>query len=633
MKISYKHLSQRILSSPDIDELSERLFHLGHEHEINDQIFDLEITPNRGDCLSVDGLLRDLGLFYDYQENNKIFEKKIDPFEFEFINNVPNQCKKISFLKIVIDEIPDSYKDFMKSYYDDMPNKKNNFFTDVSNYISYETGQPTHCYDSNKLGNYLLLDNVCDGGNFATLLDKDINLIGDDLVFKNKENNIVNLAGVVGGQNTACNIDTKSVIVECAHFNPESIIGKSIKYDISSDAAHKFERNTDSERHEYILRRFLKIIEDHSTIKEAKILNMSFEDTNPIKIPFDCNKLNKILGTNISDKECKNYLTRLGFEIDSNNIEVPSYRNDIKSINDISEEIARSIGYDNINPKTLLVAKERMKDTNNENRLKQLLIDNGFFEVINNPFTHELNENSIKVDNSLDSNKRFLRTSLKNSLTNNLLYNERRQHDSIKLFEISNIYTNALEEEKRLIGIIASGRVDKNYRDFSKKISNNYVKEILESAKINFKKDFIEIPRTSIDSKLKNHISYIEFEIKPELEINYDAQIKDSYEFKKYVPISEFPSSSRDLSFAVKNPSDLIILEDFLLNLDYESLKNIYIFDYYNNHKNQEIKIGFRFTFQSSIETMKDTEINNLMDNIVNQCLKIESVSIPGLEE
>ena len=633
MKISYKHLSQRILSSPDIDELSERLFHLGHEHEINDQIFDLEITPNRGDCLSVDGLLRDLGLFYDYQENNKIFEKKIDPFEFEFINNVPNQCKKISFLKIVIDEIPDSYKDFMKNYYDDMPNKKNNFFTDVSNYISYETGQPTHCYDSNKLGNYLLLDSVCDGGNFATLLDKDINLIGDDLVFKNKENNIVNLAGVVGGQNTACNIDTKSVIVECAHFNPESIIGKSIKYDISSDAAHKFERNTDSERHEYILRRFLKIIEDHSTIKEAKILNMSFEDTNPIKIPFDCNKLNKILGTNISDKECKNYLTRLGFEIDGNNIVVPSYRNDIKSINDISEEIARSIGYDNINPKTLLVAKERKKDINNENKLKQLLIDNGFFEVINNPFTDELNENSIKVDNSLDSNKRFLRTSLKNSLINNLLYNERRQHDSIKLFEISNIYTNALEEEKRLIGIIASGRVDKNYRDFSKKISNNYVKEILESAKISFKKDFIEIPRTSIDSKLKNHISYIEFEINPELEINYDAQIKDSYEFKKYVPISEFPSSSRDLSFAVKNPSDLIILEDFLLNLDYESLKNIYIFDYYNNHKNQEIKIGFRFTFQSSIETMKDTEINNLMNNIVNQCLKIESVSIPGLEE
>ena len=185
-------------------------------------------------------------------------------------------------------------------------------------YISYETGQPTIA-DSNKLGNYLLLDSVCD----INLCYKDINLIGDDLVFKNKENNIVNLAGVVGGQNTACNIDTKSVIVECAHFNPESIIGKSIKYDISSDAAHKFERNTDSERHEYILRRFLKIIEDHSTIKEAKILNMSFEDTNPIKIPLT-DKLNKILGTNISDKECKNYLTRLGFEIDGNNIVVPT---------------------------------------------------------------------------------------------------------------------------------------------------------------------------------------------------------------------------------------------------------------------------------------------------------------------
>ena len=634
MKILYKHLIKRISSNPDINELSEKLFHLGHEHEIDNEIFDLEITPNRGDCLSLDGLLRDLGLFYDYQKNNKIFQEEIKPLEFEFINNAQDECKKITFLKIVIDDVPNSYKDYIESFFDDLSNKKKNFFTDISNYISYETGQPIHCYDADKLGNFLVLDNVSGNHYFETLLGKKINLIGENLVFKNKQNDIVNLAGVVGGENTSCSTDTKAVIVECAHFNPESIIGKTVKYDITSDAAHKFERNTDSENHEYVLRRLLRIIEEHATIKEAKILNKNFENAEPIKIPLDCKKLNEILGTNITDEECLNYLTRIGFIIENNNIIVPSYRHDIKSINDLSEEIARSIGYDNIKPKKLVIDVERNKNsTNNENKLKQLLINNGFYEVINNPFTSKDHSNAIKVDNPLDSNKNFLRTSLKNSLINNLLFNERRQHDSIKLFEISNIYNNEINQEKRLIGIIASGRVDNNYRDFSRKISNNYINEILDSAQINIEKDFQDIPRTSINSKLKSHISYIEFEINSKLKINYDAQIKDSYEFKKYIPISEFPSSSRDLSFALKNESDLNILQDFLLNLNEEFLKNIFIFDYYYDaQKNREIKVGFRFIFQSNIETMRDSEINKFMDEVIKKCLEIESVTIPGLD-
>ena len=249
MKIAHKHLNERILSKPDIVELSSKLFQLGHEHEIDNDIFDFEFTPNRGDCLSQKGLLRDLALFYNIDENYELFDQEIKPFQFNFINNTVGSCKKISFLKVTIDEVPTSYNGSLGDYFSTFNLKKNNFFTDVSNFISYEMGQPTHCYDYLKLGNKLTLDHNSKDILFNTLLKKEIKLTGKNLVFLNNENKIVNLAGVVGGQNTACNKDTKEVVIECAHFDPEAIIGKSIKYDLNSEAAHKFERSTDSECH------------------------------------------------------------------------------------------------------------------------------------------------------------------------------------------------------------------------------------------------------------------------------------------------------------------------------------------------------------------------------------------------
>ena len=104
---------------------------------------------------------------------------------------------------------------------------------------------------------------------FETLLDKKINLDGENLVFTRKNNEVINLAGVIGGKNTACDSSTRSIILECAHFNPEVVMGKAVKYNLTSEAAHKFERNTDPYCHDYVLRRFIKIIEDH-----AKIINM-----------------------------------------------------------------------------------------------------------------------------------------------------------------------------------------------------------------------------------------------------------------------------------------------------------------------------------------------------------------------
>ena len=109
MKISYKHLVEYIKSKPDINDLSEKLFQLGHEHEILGDIINLELTPNRGDCLSIKGLLRDLNLFYEINEVTNLYEKDADNLDFKFINNATDACPKISFFKVEIESIPRKY--------------------------------------------------------------------------------------------------------------------------------------------------------------------------------------------------------------------------------------------------------------------------------------------------------------------------------------------------------------------------------------------------------------------------------------------------------------------------------------------------------------------------------------------
>ena len=642
MKIAYEHLIKFIPSRPSIENISEKFFQLGHEHEIENNIFDMELTPNRGDCLSINGLLRDLSVFYEVTPNNEIYTDDIKSLDINFVNNSPEACPSISFLKIKIQGEVSAYKGIFQDYFDDLDVNKNNFFTDISNYISYETGQPTHCYDAEKVTSLISLETSVEEYEFKTLLDKTIKLEDENLVFVQNDE-VINLAGVMGGSSTACSKDTKSVIVECAYFNPENVIGQSIKYDIKSDAAHKFERGVDPLCHEKVLRRFLKIVDEHATIKNVEIFKRDYISHNSTEIPFSIERINNILGLSCNSEELQDYLTKLGFNIDKNKIIAPSYRSDIKTENDIAEEVARVIGYNNIPTQPIKIPKLSNTSAKNlellENNIKTLLISEGFFEVINDPFVNHETNNSIKLDNPLDSGRKNLRINLEKSLIDNLLYNERRQQDSIKLFEITDVYYIEKKElkSKRKLGIICSGRVGKNYLDFSRKIDNKYLTNILEklNKKISFNPHLIN--RDELETKLNDKIIYLEIDLN-ELE-NYDFDILDKEKFilnknnfKKYIPISSFPSSVRDLSFAVADKEKYHDLQNLLLDYKDILIKEIFIFDFYHNENKDEIKIGFRFVFQSNSSTITEGEVNNIMNEIIEKALSIPSVEIPGLK-
>jgi phenylalanyl-tRNA synthetase beta chain len=633
MKFLYKDLLNFLSEKPSKELLSEKLFQLGHEHEIAGDIFDMELTPNRGDCLSLNGLARDLNIFFGKVQPYKIFEGDILPLDFNFKNLSTDACPKISFLEIEIEGTIAAYKPYLENYFSLLGNNKVNFFTDVSNYISYELGQPTHCFDANTINNQLTFENKICKESFMTLLDSDINLEGKNCIFT-IDNKIISLAGVMGGKSTACSSQTRKALIECAYFKPEEIIGKSIKYNLVSDAAHKFERGVDIQAQEKVLKRFIAIVQDHVAIKNFKI--QTFDDTaiEQSRIPIDLERVNTILGIDIEKEQYLMILNKLGFEINNNELNTPSYRHDISSQNDLAEEIARVLGYDSIKSKPLEIKNNLNENINHIYKVKNFLVQNGFSEVINFPFTSIKDKKSITIDNPLDSNKSQLRTSLKSSLLENLQYNERRQNDSIKLFEISDLYSKADQiNQERKLGLIISGRRGHNYSDFSKKLDFNYLNQILNKGANQNIFTIEEISRADLKTKKKDKIFYTEVLIE-----NIPADIYKDYKlneeqinFIKYQPVSEFPSSVRDFSFSIVDSKKYNMLISLISNLDDDILKHAYVFDFYENKKIKEIKVGVRFIFQSVLCTLSEEEIQKTIQRLLKPILDLEGISIPGL--
>ncbi len=632
MKFVYQDLLNFLVEKPSKDLLSEKLFQLGHEHEIDGNIFEMEFTPNRGDCLSLAGLARDLNIFFKKKEPFKIFEGYIDPLHLNFKNLSPEACPKINFLEIEVEDTINVYKPYLENYFLLLGNNKTNFFTDISNYISYELGQPTHCFDANTINGQLIFENRECNESFKTLLGTEVKLEDKNCIFSVNDE-IISLAGLMGGASTACSPDTKKALIECAYFKPELIIGKSVKYGLTSDAAHRFERGVDIEMQEKALRRFIEIVNDHAIIKNVRFKSFNDRQIQKQSISIDVNKINKILGIDIKEKEYLTYLTKLGFSAEKE-IVIPLYRHDISTQNDLAEEIARFIGYNNIQSKPLENLEKKDKHFDNVDRIKSYLISHGFSEVINFPFTKNKEKKSISIDNPLDSNRSYFRTTLKHSLLDNLLYNERRQKDLIKLFEISDLYSKdgQIKQEKKL-GIIISGRRGHNHLDFSKKLDYAYLDDLLNKNTIKTNIVIEEISREKLKTKKKDKIFYTEISI-DNIPVSIFKDIdfsKGSINFIKYQSVSEFPSSTRDFSFSIKDFSKYDEVIHHLKNLNDINLKDSFIFDIYKNKNLNEIKVGVRLIFQSNTNTLFDDEIQDSINKLLKPIVDLEGISVPGL--
>jgi phenylalanyl-tRNA synthetase beta chain len=316
-------------------------------------------------------------------------------------------------------------------------------------------------------------------------------------------------------------------------------------------------------------------------------------------------------------------------------VRVPSFRNDILTANDIAEEIARVIGYNNI-PSQKINLPKLEKSFSISNFLRNSLTKSGFTEVINFQFSNKVKNKSISIDNPLDQNKNRIRTSLKDSLLENLLFNERRQKSSIKLFEISDIYTvdsNGDIHIKKVIGLIASGRVANNYKDFSKKIDMRFIDSIFKDLSIDVSKYLLNIDRQLLNTKRKEEILFLEIPLE-KFEGTFDdvdiGQEDKNINFFKYQEISDYPSSMRDFSFMVSDLDTINKISQKIFDFDSKILKDAFLFDFYENAAKHQVKAAYRFIFQDFSKTLTDDEINQELEPLLSDILKLKNVSIPG---
>ena len=645
MKIVYSHLLNFLEKKPSLEELSDKLFQLGHEHEIEGEILDLEITPNRGDCLSLKGIARDLNHFYKANLDKEYYDDDIPEADFAFENKAEDLCPNISFVEIEIEGEVKGYAPYLENYFQDLKLNKNNLFTDISNYLAYETGQPTHCYDATKINGPLVLEKRNKQEKFKTLLGSEIELKGENLVFT--INNVaVDLAGIMGDESTSCSADTTKVLVECAYFKPEEILGKARQYNLNSEASYKFERGVDFLAQEQVLRRFIAIVSDHVKIKSLA-LKTEQRKKDKREVEFDSERLNKIIGADLTETEQKDYLNSLYFKTDSK-VVVPSHRSDIDQLNDLAEEITRMIGYDNIASKALaLPVKAKKIEANFEDLCRSYLVNNGFFEVVNFPFNDNQDEAAISVDNPLDKQRSKMRVCITKSLKENVVFNQNRQKDSIKFFEFSDIYTKDGNENK--LAVIVSGRTNKNFKEFNAQLDYSYLKGLINTI-------FSEILGKELNFEIDQSKNYDLYEKVYCDNVHIGRIGKLSKEFvgsktktpvfsfeivlnnlhlpaKRQSKISDFPASYRDLSFSLDSHENLEELSAMIKKHKESSklMTDCFVFDLFENKKQNILKVGYRFKFQAIENNITDEEIEAVMKPLIKESLQIDGVNIEGL--
>ena len=435
-------------------------------------IVDIDLTPNRGDCLSAYGIARDLNsLFYKKLKYPSL--KKLSKTEKSIGNLVSEICPTYACLNIY--GINNSIKTpvEIKKRLQDCDVASINFVVDVLNYVMLEIGQPMHVFDLDQLSSPI-------GVRFAKKTESILGL--DNNEYKLSENipviydksGVIAIAGVLGGLKTSTSAKTKNLLIESAFFEPNMIRQSAKQFRLQTDSSYRFERGVDPKLQATALSRVLQIINKYSSYESSSYdikTSKKSETRNNKKISLHQNVIAKSLGLNIDPKFIVRTFESLGFSIDFRQdkfmLKTPSHRFDIDNKQDILEEIARVYGYDNF---SAVIPSNYIRKLNNNinipDVLSQLLSHRGYNEIISftmlpkgsQKLIHKDNE-IIKIVNPISEDKAELRASMITSMLQTYKYNQSRQTNSLRLYESGKIYRykNKKIIEKNIISGIIGG--------------------------------------------------------------------------------------------------------------------------------------------------------------------------------
>ncbi len=633
---------------------------------LKEDIIDFEITSNRPDCFSIEGLGRETAASLDKPFKNP--RKNIDEMQVE-------TKKELEGLKVDIEASDLCYRyvarmvknvkigpspDWMVRRLKACGIRSINNIVDITNYVMLEMGQPMHAFDINSIeGKHITVRRAKNGEKITTLDEQERELNENNLVIAD-EKKAVAIAGVMGGLNSEIEENTETVVFESAVFYGGSVRKTAKKVGLRTESSSRFEKGLSAENALRAANRAVELVEllGAGEAVEGKI------DVYPTKqkihqIPFEVEKINNLLGTNLSRQEMIDILTKLEIKVENDKAISPYFRMDLEFLADIAEEIGRFYGYDKLDT-TLIKADTtlgvRNKEQNIQKKVKEVLVNSGFSEIYTYGFvsqkdlemsniSEEVKKYAITIQNPLSDEYKLMRPTTVPSMMQILATNNNKKNKQVKLFDLSRNYKNMkqeveqgevpLQEEILTIGMYGD--------DVDFYVLKGILENILEAtnvARYDIEKETQNAsyhPGRCANLKVGMDVIATLGEVHPEVldnyaiskraylaEVNVTKLVKYAKANKKYTEVPKFPAVERDIAMIVDEKIEVGQIEKVITKKAKKLLESMQLFDIYRNEKLGENKksVAYALVFRDKNKTLDDQEINTIMEAIVQELEK-----------
>lgn len=628
---------------------------------LDDEILEVELTSNRGDCLSMIGLARELVAITRtqlLQLETKQFTntKDIYPIKVLAEDACPHYCGRI--IRGVNNKVKTPL--WMQERLRHLGIQPVNLIVDITNYVMLELGQPLHAFDLSTLDKQIEVRYAKSGEEIRLLDGREIKLNSDTLVIADA-NKPLAIGGVMGGSDTGISLSTTDIFLESAFFVPEKIAQEIRSYNIQTDSSYRFERGVDYDLQLKALNRATSLIADIaggipggvSEVVSKKHLP-KFSD-----VILHRNAIKSVIGINVPDKDVESILSHLGMMLKSTpdewQVSIPSFRFDLKIEEDLIEEIARSYGYHLIPEQKIVTSLENATagidtDLSFRRRLYAFMQDRGYREIITYSFVEEKLQKMLSaaaeplfLANPISLEQSVMRSTLWPGLLNTIKYNLEHQKQHVRFFEVGLVFLQEKSDLEQRI-VIAGATCGNLYKEqwgikqkeqadfFDLKNDVEALLKLFSPQQIKYtpKKHSALHPKRSAEIYFNGEpvgfIGELHPIVKQHLgidknislfEVNLQNIIKRlRFNFKAF---SKFPSVQRDIAIIVNKDVSWAAIRQKIVDISAELLQNITLFDVYcsENIGLDKRSMAIRMVFQSVNRTLVDAEIELLVNQII----------------
>jgi phenylalanyl-tRNA synthetase beta chain len=643
--------------------------------ELDDAVLEVELTPNRGDCLSIRGIVREIAALTGEKPKKVVVDPAEEGEKVEDLVSIeitaPDLCPRYT-ARVVSGVTTGPSPVWLVQRLKSIGLRSINNVVDATNFVMMEWGQPLHAFDYDLIqGRKIIVRRAADNEKIVTLDNVERSLTSRNLVIADAVRPVA-LAGVMGGANTEVSDQTTNVLLESALFDPVQIRRTASFFGLHSEASHRFERGIDPDSVVLALNRAAQLILEVAGGKAAKgVIDIYPKPFLPRTIFLRLSVLKSVLGTEVPQERVFGILQDLDFHVtrtDGNTLTVcvPPFRWDIEREIDLIEEIARIYGYSNIPlklPAAALSPEQKTKPKDFETKIRNVLIGLGFCEAINFSFisgkmlddlpaidpTLSLAKDGggrVYLKNPLIEGGNVMRTSLIPGLLENVAYNQNRQIENIRLFEIGKCFfpcnNGSLPNEKMMLALVMQGaREPRSWRCSPDPLTffdaKGVVKALMASLRIS---DYVLSPKDapwlgssqaaclkdpvqpigSLGKVGQNILEYFSIE-KEVFAIELQVELLKPSQKLTLELIPRYPSISRDLALIVPDEVSYQEVEQSIWEMNMEILQEIQLFDLYRGEQIPAGKksLGLSLTYQSLAKTLTDQEVNTLHEKVIDQ--------------